>query len=225
MSFDRVAPFYRCLETIVFGHALQRARVAMLERIPPPARVLIVGEGNGRFLEVFVRRFPECEIDCVDASAQMLALARTPAERAVGATAAKEVISQSRAGDRVHFIHSDIRELLTDTAVIYDLVVTHFVLDCFNDGPLCEVVGQLATVAGESANWLIADFTVPETGLARLAGSMLVALMYRFFQWTAKIEAKNLTDPAPLLEGRGFRRAERRLFFGGSVYSDLWRRK
>ena len=46
MSFDRVTPFYRTLERLVFGDQLQQARLAFLGKIEAPRRVLIVGEGT-----------------------------------------------------------------------------------------------------------------------------------------------------------------------------------
>ena len=59
VSFDSIAPAYRTLETIAFGGALQRARVACLGEIGTPRRALIVGEGNGRFLCELLRRSSE----------------------------------------------------------------------------------------------------------------------------------------------------------------------
>src|ERR1043165_8266693 len=67
VSFDAVTPWYRTLETVAFGNALQRARLACLAEIQAPSRVLIVGEGDGRFLFQLLRMHPSAEIDCVDA--------------------------------------------------------------------------------------------------------------------------------------------------------------
>ena len=68
MNFDRIAPWYRSLEWIVFGDKLQRCRIASLAEIGAPRRVLIVGEGDGRFLAEFLRVHPDAEVDCLDAS-------------------------------------------------------------------------------------------------------------------------------------------------------------
>jgi SAM-dependent methyltransferase len=79
MSFDRIASNYQFFETIAFGNALQRARIAFISRIRDDERVLVLGEGDGRFLAELLRRKPEAEIDCIDASAAMIQSARSRA--------------------------------------------------------------------------------------------------------------------------------------------------
>lgn len=59
MSFDRIARYYQTLESIAAGSQMQRARLALLEHIPVPRRVLLAAEGHGRFLLECVRRFPD----------------------------------------------------------------------------------------------------------------------------------------------------------------------
>ena len=81
MSFDFVAPFYQILERIVFGSKLQTARMAFVPEITRRQRVLVVGEGDGRFLAEFVEFWPESEIVCVEASRRMIERAR---KRTVG---------------------------------------------------------------------------------------------------------------------------------------------
>ncbi|MGH7938770.1 MAG: class I SAM-dependent methyltransferase, partial [Chthoniobacterales bacterium] len=76
MNFDRVAPYYRRLETVVFGGRLQIARAAFVRQLPPSRRALIAGEGDGRFLEQLRAAQRELPVECIDASAKMLELAR-----------------------------------------------------------------------------------------------------------------------------------------------------
>ncbi len=77
MSFDRLAPWYRWMELLCAGQKLQRGRIAFLGQIPPPRHILLPGEGHGRTLRECRRRFPEARITCVDASAGMIAQARS----------------------------------------------------------------------------------------------------------------------------------------------------
>lgn len=212
MSFDLVAPWYRTLERIAFGEDLQRCRVACLAEIATPRHALVVGEGNGRFLCELLRLYPEVEVDCLDASERMLRLAR---ERV-----ACELPDCTK---QVRFLHEDIM-LWTASEQRYDLVVTHFCLDCFAEEQLGEVVKKLAGVAADEANWLLADFCVPDEGMARIRARAWLTAMYVFFRVTARIPAKTLVDPTPFLRAEGFALAQQHLFRKGMLKSQIWRR-
>ncbi len=50
-KFDLIARFYPILERCVFSSQLDKARLAIRDDAPQGDRVLLVGEGNGRFLQ------------------------------------------------------------------------------------------------------------------------------------------------------------------------------
>lgn len=52
-SFDGLAPWYFLLEKLSFGNQLQKCRLSQLEELKDATSVLILGDGNGRFLESF----------------------------------------------------------------------------------------------------------------------------------------------------------------------------
>jgi ubiquinone/menaquinone biosynthesis C-methylase UbiE len=212
VSFDFIAPVYRTLEAVAFGGDLQRARVACLGEIGTPRRALIVGEGNGRFLCELLRRHPSIEVDCVDMSQRMLELARQWIERRLPADAA-----------RVRFLRHDITSWSPPEA-FYDLVVTHFFLDCFSENRIADIVNRLSRAATSSATWLLADFCMPAGGFARVRARLWLAAMYRFFQITAGIEARELEDPSPFLRVARFALVSRHLSRSGMLKSELWRR-
>jgi spermidine synthase len=118
VSFDLVAPHYRWLEKIAFGNALQRARTCWIDTLVRPERTLILGEGDGRFLCELVRAYPKIDVDCIDASEAMLQLARARLRR-----------MHPESFSRVQFIREDIVKWSPRKS--YDLLVTHFFLDCF----------------------------------------------------------------------------------------------
>ena len=210
MSFDAVAPWYRALETIAFGNALQRARTAWLNEIGSPRRALIVGEGNGRFLAALLQRHPLIRIDCVDSSERMLDLARQHVLKA----------SPDDIG-RVSFLRHDVVSWTPGDR--YDLIVTHFILDCFSIRQVGLVVAKLAQAAAANARWLLADFRTPNAGFARVHARVWLAVMYWFFRCVAGIEARELVDPSPFLRAEGFTLARQDLFRLGMVKSELWR--
>lgn len=211
MSFDALAPWYRTLEWIAFGDDLQRCRVACLGEIAPRC-VLIVGEGNGRFLCELLRLHPGIEIDCLDASLRMLQLARRRVERELPELA-----------QGVRFFHQDITSWKAPERR-YDLLVTHFVLDCFPEPALTGIIRKLASAATDDATWLLADFCVPPNGMAKIRARAWLAAMYFFFRATARIPANELIDPDPLVRAERFGLARRHLFRNGMLKSDRWTR-
>jgi len=211
VSFDSIAPAYRMLETIAFGGDLQRARVACLGEIGLPRRALIVGEGNGRFLCELLRLHPNLEVDCVDASQRMLELARQRIERELPARA-----------NQINFVPQDI-SAWSPPGHQFDLIVTHFFLDCFSETRIAEIVAKLSRAADMNAFWLLADFCIPARGAARLRAGLWLSAMYRFFRITVGIEATELADPSPFLREAGFALASQHLFRSGMVKSELWR--
>ena len=210
MSFDRIAPHYRWIENCFAGRALQKCRTAFLDALEAPARVLIVGEGDGRFLAELLRRHPRAEVTCVDASAAMLQLAR------------RRIRIDPAA--RVEFIHADILTW-TPPAAAFDLVVTHFVLDCFRPEDLAAAVEKLATAATPDARWLVSDFRVPSAGPAKWLARGVLRFLYAFFRRIASVPANHLTPPDEFLRRAGFALHERKLFRLGLLHSDLWIRR
>lgn len=208
MSFDRIAPHYHRIERIFAGQALQRCRTALLDRIPPPRRILILGEGDGRFLEAFLHLHPQAEVTCIDASATMLDLARTRTRNAAA---------------RVDFIHADILAWKAPPSA-FDLIITHFVLDCFRPDQLAAVVGKLAATATPGACWLLSDFRVPAAGPSNWLARGLLRVLYTFFRRAAAVPADRLTPPDPFLASAGFVLRERKPQRLGLLHSDLWTR-
>ncbi|MEO6752515.1 MAG: class I SAM-dependent methyltransferase [Chthoniobacteraceae bacterium] len=210
MSFDRLAPHYRWMEAVLAGRKLQRCRVAWLDEVRDCRRVLIVGVGPGRFLESALHEMRAAEFVCVDASAAMLDRARAAAER-TGQSA------------RVRFIHASLPEWEPECAD-FDLIVTHFFLDCFPEPTLSQVVARLAAAAKPDAHWLLADFQIPARGVARLRARVVLALAYAFFRITTRLPAKRLVAPDDALQRSGFRLRHRRITDWGLLHSDVWTR-
>jgi SAM-dependent methyltransferase len=211
VSFDRIARHYFWLETVVFGAALQRSRVHWIGRISTSKSVLVLGEGDGRFLCELVKALPDADIDCVEASPRMIERAR-------------ERLRQLPAGSgkNVRFVREDMGSWAPPRS--YDLLVTHFVLDCFPSDEIERIVAKLAHAASPGAFWLLSDFTLPAKGWTRVVARVLLSVMYAFFRITTRIKAKALVDPAPHLEKNGFVCSARCPFYAGIAKSELWRR-
>ncbi len=209
MSFDLLAPHYRWLEFVLAGGKLQRCRTAFLHEIPVPRNVLICGEGNGRFLKPCREAWPEARITCVDFSSGMLAQAK---KRAKGTGQGK-----------TEFIHADILQW-EPPAQTYDLIVTHFFLDCFRPEQLEVIVAKLSTAASPRANWLLADFQAPASGWVRSRAQAILGLMYFAFRFATRLPARRLTPPDDYLGRYGFILREQRVSEWSLLRTDWWQR-
>ena len=211
-GFDTLAPHYDWMELLLAGGLLQRARVSLMDAVSG-GRILLVGEGHGRFLLPLGKLLPDARITCVDSSKGMLEVAIRRVER------------QNRDGlARIEWIHAELPEW-TPLAGGYDLIVTNFFLDCFEGNRWKQVVGCLSAGALENGRWLVTDFALPSGPLTRPAAKTCLWLMYRFFRATTCLQAQALESPDPLLASHGFVKTKSRIGLGGFVSSQLWQRK
>lgn len=198
MNCDTIACAYRWLEYLAFGRELERRRFRFLAGVAGVKRALILGDGDGRFLARFTAA-SSAAVDCVDSSARMLELAR------------------NRAGDsRIAYHHGDALTFSFARAS-YDLIVTHFFLDCFSAPDLSMMVERIRQSARPGAIWLISEFRQPVWAVPLLRG------LYAFFRVTTGLRTNRLTDHRPLLQQHGFRLICEETSRLGLLASELWR--
>ena len=210
MSFDTLARHYRWMELVLAGNKLQRCRTALLDRVNDAQNVLIVGEGNGRFLAECRQQLPAARITVVDASVRMLMVARAQLMRCGAGL------------ERIEFVHADALAWKPEEQT-FDLIVTHFFLDCFPGDQLGQIVAKLGAAAAPGAAWLLADFQMPDSGFRRRRAQIILALMYAFFRAVTRLPAHRLAPPDDYLKAHGFVLLERWTSEWGLLHTDLWR--
>lgn len=189
-NFDRLAKCYRALEVLAFGGDLERARFRFVDELAGCRSILILGEGDGRFLTHLLPRAPNARIHCLDSSAAMLA------------KATQRIAGSER--HRVRFEQADAESYKFQPNV-YDAVVTLFFLDCF-DAPTAEkVVSRISPSLTPRAQWLYADFATPPRGLARLRARVWLAVLYAFFRWQTGLRTRRLPPAEAIIRSNGFR--------------------
>lgn len=205
-NFDCLARLYRWMEYFSFGPWLQRCRCAFLEELTPCRRALIFGDGDGRFTAQLLRANPDIEIDAVDSSAAMLsALCRR-----AGPDAA-----------RVHAYCADARDWLPANPP-YDLVVTHFFLDCLCTGEIRALAADMRDAVSPSALWVVSEFALPPGWYGRLVAHPVVWTLYRAFGMLTGLAVRKLSDHAAALRSAGFSLKKRRTWLRGLLASEIW---
>ncbi len=209
-NFNSLARPYRWMEWFSFGPWLWLTRIAFLGKLTECRRALVLGDGDGRFTARLLGQNRGVSIDAVDASSAML----KALHRRAGAEAG-----------RVRNHLADIREWQPATngaASAYDLIVTHFFLDCLTTAEVEALAARLRAAVAPSALWVISEFAVPEGWLGRLIARPLIAGLYLAFGWLTGLTVRRLPDYPSALRTAGFIQIERRSWLGGILVSELW---
>ena len=205
VSFCRFARVYNLLEKLVFREALEKTRFACLDSISQSEKILLLGEGDGRFLEKLTKVNPNCSVTVFDNSPTMLALAKTR-------------VSSTFQGE-VHFYKEDATNF-PFSFEMFDAVVTHFFLDCFTEETLSALLEKLSSTLRPGGKWLIADFVEPSpTTLWFIPQFLCLRLLYAFFRLKCGIEARSVVSPHNTLKDLGLKKSRCINFCNGFLTS------
>jgi len=173
----------------------------------------VLGDGDGRFLARLMRQNPALRADAVDISTAMLALLRENCRMA-----------STEADRRLNTHRADALEFVTgpNGARTYDLVATHFFLDCLTQPEVEALSHGVRARVTEGALWVVSDFSVP-AGAMRLPAKLLIRGLYLAFRILTGLRVDRLPDHAAALSEAGFVRVERHESLRGVLFSEIWR--
>ena len=208
------------------GRALERRRFEFLPELADGAvnqmnaetasdRALVLGDGDGRFLALLLEVHSALEVDYVDSSGEMLALAR------------KRVLASRQGAEtarRVTFHHTDARTWLPAAACRYRWLFTHFFLDCLSGLEVDELLDKLLPFATPDAAWIVSEFHQPSSGLAAWRARVWIGGLYRVFGLTTGLQVRRLPDYRRRLQTHGFRMQREVLAEWGLLVSEWWQR-
>jgi ubiquinone/menaquinone biosynthesis C-methylase UbiE len=206
-NFDRVARPYRWLEYMSFGPWLARCRSAQLAHLTSARSALLLGDGDGRFLARLLAANPNLTADVVDSSDAMLNLL-------------DRRLRKSGFHHRVRLHHSDA--LQWNPTGSYDLIVSHFFLDCFFPHQLEHLFDAVLPHALPGAHWVISEFAIPSNPFAARFARAIVCGLYQSFAWTTGLRVRALPDYAPSLHRRGLTLSQDQSYLAGLLRSQLW---
>jgi SAM-dependent methyltransferase len=207
-NFDLIARPYRWLEYVTFGRALSRCRTHFLPKLAGCRNALVLGDGDGRFLARLLSANPQLRADAVDTSAVMLRLL-TRRAHAAHATAAARLRSHQTAASAFA------------PAGPYDLIVTHFFLDCLTQAELNALTNRVAPHLAANALWLVSDFRIPAS-LLHLPARILVRSLYLAFRLLTGLRTTHLPDHASALRASGLTLAAEHHSLAALLTSEMW---
>jgi hypothetical protein len=207
-DFDRLAHIYRWMEWFSFGPFLWRCRCTFLKMLRHSRAALVLGDGDGRFTAQLLHENHQITVDALDASGAMLSEMRR----------------------RARFSSVRLKTHLCDARTClpirrdYDLVITHFFLDCLTTVEVGRLATRLRNHATEDAVWVISEFAVPSGWYGRAVGRPLIDLLYRAFGILTGLRIRRLPDHRSALDQAGWSLQTERKWLGGLLVSELWRR-
>lgn len=196
------------MEYLTFGPALHRRRCEFLNQIASDRAVLILGDGDGRFTAAFLQCNQTAFVDSLECSQSMSRLA------------AARIARLPNAASRVRQLQQDIRT--TQLSGTYDLVITHFFLDCFTTGELEQLVPQITAHLKPGGRWLISEFQIPPRGLSRHFARLVIKALYLSFAILTGLKTRQLPDYGRVLQNSGYCRTNSRTGLAGMLVSEIW---
>ncbi|HSY68380.1 MAG TPA: class I SAM-dependent methyltransferase [Edaphobacter sp.] len=207
-NFNRIARPYRWLEYLTLGTALENCRTHYLPQLLDRRRALVLGDGDGRFLAQLLASNPDLHADAIDTSATMLQVLR---QRCGAAT--------PNAATRLRTHNANALTIPLEDS--YDLVVTHFFLDCLTQPDLDALITRINPTLTPGALWLISDFRIPN-GLMRLPARVFVRSLYLAFRLLTGLRTTHLPDYATPLTQAGLNRVAHQHRLAGLLTTELW---
>jgi tRNA (cmo5U34)-methyltransferase len=209
-DFGPLARVYDFLSSLVFGRALRRAQQAALQAGLPLAgaspRVLVLGGGPGWVLTELLRQCPTAQVLYLETSAAMLDLAQARLRRQL-----------PRLEGQVAFRQGSEQALKPTEQ--FDVLITFFVLDCFEPAAFPAGIARLQAARRPAALWLVADFCPPQRWWQRV----LLRTMYLFFGVAVGLRAQQLPPWPSALLAMGLKQHYQSTHYAGFILSQVLR--
>lgn len=205
-NYKGVAPYYDILSQIVFRGQLVASQNYFLMELGNPASILIFGGGTGQMIPLLLKKYPKAEIHFLDSSKAMIAKAKARVGLQNG---------------RVRFTYGTEMELKPGNR--YDVILTAFVLDNFENPRLTRVYQMLLASLQIKGKWIHTDFYLDQK--SPYWQRKMVDLMYWFFGVTAGLQNQTLPDFNALFSNSKVKLLKRKYFFSGMVRTHLYQKR
>lgn len=205
-NFDGIARIYRWMERVTFGRSLSNCRCRFLDELRDCRSALVLGDGDGRFTARLLKANPNVQVEAVDASKAML--------RELGRNAGV-------LGNRVRMHQADARRWQPGNSH-YDLIVSHFFLDCLTTDEVAALADGLRSCTSNQTKWVVSEFAIPKSWFGRLVAWPLVKVLYLSFGLLTGLRVGRLPRHHDALSSAGFILDQKSTTLGGLLVSEFW---
>ncbi len=202
MNYNFIAPYYHSLSQLIFLNRQHQAHFVILKHLKENDKILWVGGGAGKFIAEIEKLNLKLEIDYVDFSSGMIDLAQ------------KEKTSHLN----INFIGAYIFDFETDKK--YDVVMTTFLFDHFNQPKAEELFNQLNSYLKVGGLWFYVDFVQNQKGWQKSVTNVMLS----FFRIVIGLDISQLPKMQQSFMSY-FEIVENKLFFKKYIESIVYQKK
>ena len=178
----------------MFQGSLHSSQIHFLDKLPKLSKALVLGGGTGKFLVALLLSDKVERVVYVDISPGMI-------------SKAKDKIQKLNLEDKVDFICGGLESIPADQ---YDLICTHYFLDCFGSEQIEEVIQHLKKSLAEDGIWHLTDFYLDsESSFLR---KKFVAFLYFFFRLSCGLNVDKLANFKKIFKEVEFKEIEESFF-------------
>ncbi len=120
-------------------------------------------------------------------------------------------------------VHADALPFPFPSAT-YDILFTHFFLDCFNPEELTSLIPRISQSLCPKATWIITDFQQAPGGWRSLYTRAWLNTMYTFFHIATGLKTRRLASYTGSLHAAQFTLQQQRISRDGLITSQHWQR-
>ena len=199
-GFDKLSSIYDLLVKIVFGSAIRKAQIILIEKIQDRKDWLVLGGGTGWILEEILKAHPHATVTYVEVSKKMINKTK---KRGVKGN--------------INYVLGTIDQLPREKN--YDIVITMFFWDMFSTNEALKMKEMINRHLNNHAIWLLADFKNTDIWWQRI----LMEIMYWFFRVTCHINAYELPDFDLIFKKEKYTMLFQQTFYHGMIESTIYK--
>jgi hypothetical protein len=122
---------------------------------------------------------------------------------------------------RISVHHADARQWLPGTSR-YDLVVSHFFLDCLSTDEVTALAERLRPCTSDQTRWVVSEFAIPAGWFGKLVAQSLVTSLYLAFRLLTGLRVGRLPQHRSALSRAGFVLDQEFPSLDGLLVSEMW---
>lgn len=178
VNFDFIAPYYSLGEKLCFGEKLNFHRTLFPHILRSSGKILLLGEGRGKFLEFLLKENKSCEVVVIESSKRMT-------ESIYNLIPYRDRFRVEIKNIPIEYFNSDHR---------FDLICSFFFWDCFSKDQINRSIPLMLSLVNNKGYWHNADFVDHRkiTCFHTLKNFILIRILYLFFRHTTGLDVKSV---------------------------------